>query len=255
MTLALAICCKDGIVLAADSQSTLSTQGQPTRQYTDKLYVLGGRIAWAGSGTVGAIQRVEPELVRHATDILVAFTRHHELGAQEVFRRVNAIQRRVASEVLGDAATTGTSSYLFGGYGAVGQFLLEIAPDGVRQWCQKSGFTAIGSGDIFAIHAYRSVAHYKLPNLSLVQAQALAYRTVENAIATAAYGLGGEIRLAVVTPSSAYLLSETDTRAVQDTVDIWKQREVDILEELGPAPLEPPVPAAPAAPVAEPPSE
>jgi 20S proteasome alpha/beta subunit len=235
LTLALAICCKDGIVLAADSQSTLSTQGQPTRQHTEKLYVLGGRVAWAGSGTVGAIQRVEPELARCAGEVLSAFSRNHEQGAREIFRRVNAVQKQVASEVIGDPAATGGSSYLFGGYGAAGQFLLEVSDDGVRQWSERNGFTAIGSGDIFAVHAYRSVSHYKLPNLGLVQAQALAYRTVENAIATAAFGLGGDIRLALVTPSSAYVMSDTDVKAVQDTVDIWKQREVDILSELASA--------------------
>jgi 20S proteasome alpha/beta subunit len=231
VTLALAICCRDGIVFAADSQSTLSTVGQPTKQDTQKLYVLADRIAWAGSGSVGSIQRVEPELVERAAEIVVAFSKGHEEGARAIFTRVNALQKRVASEVLGDAST-GASAYLFGGHGVAGQFLLEITADGVRQWCERSGFTAIGSGDIFAVHAYRSVSHYELPKLSLVQAQALAYRTVENAIATAAYGLGGDIRLSVATASGAHMLSETDIRAVQDIVDIWKQREVDILEEL-----------------------
>jgi 20S proteasome alpha/beta subunit len=249
VTLALALCCRDGIVLAADSQSTLSTQGQPTRHDTEKLYVLGGRIVWAGSGTVGAIQRVEPELAEHADAILHAFSISHELGARAVFTHVNGVQKRIAREVL-DPDAAG-SSYLFGGYGAAGRFLLEVASDGVRQWSERSGFTAIGSGDIFAVHAYRSVAHYRLPSLSLVQAQALAYRTVENAIATAAFGLGGAVRLAAVTPSGACLLDDTQLKAVQDTVDIWKQREVEILAELAPAASEP----AGADAVSEPPSE
>lgn len=252
MTLALAICCRDGIVLAADSQSTLLTPGQYTRQDTEKLYVLGDRIAWAGAGTVGAIQRVEHVLTQHAGDIVRAFGQGHELGARKIHTRVSAVQREIAAEILGDPMEEGASAYPFGGYGASGQFLLEIDSSGVRQWCERSHFTAIGSGAIYAVHAYRSVAHYRLPSLSLVQAQALAYRTVENAIATAALGLGGAIRLATVTPAGACALGEVELEAVQDTVDIWKQREVEILAELDPAADDE---TPPAAPPAEPPRE
>jgi hypothetical protein len=89
-----------------------------------------------------------------------------------------------------------------------------------------------------------------MSSLSLVQALALAYRTVENAIATAAYGLGGAIRLAMVTPSGACVLDDTRMKAVQDTVDIWKQREVELLEELAGGRREPAEPGR-----AEPPRE
>ena len=232
MTLALAICCRDGIVFAADSQSTLLTPGQYTKQDTEKLYVLGDRIAWAGVGTVGAIQRVDHVLTQQAGDIIRAFSQSHEMGARRIHLRVAAVQREVAAEVLGDPLEEGTSAYLFGGYGAAGQFLLEIDSSGVRQWCERGHFTAIGSGAIYAVHAYRSIAHYRLPSLSLVQAQAFAYRTIENAIATAALGIGGAARLVTVTPDGACVLSDTDLKAVQDTVDIWKQREVEILAEL-----------------------
>jgi len=252
LTLALAICCRDGIVFAADSQSTLLTPGQYTKQDTEKLYVLGDRIAWAGAGTVGAIQRVEHVLTQHAGDIVRAFSQSHELGARRIHTRVSAVQREVAAEILGDPLEEGTSAYLFGGYGVAGQFLLEIDSSGVRQWCERGHFTAIGSGAIYAVHAYRSIEHYRLPSLSLVQAQAFAYRTVENAIATAALGLGGATRLVTVTPAGACILGDTDIKAVQDTVDIWKQREVEILAELEAAAPE----AVPAAgEIEEPPSE
>jgi 20S proteasome alpha/beta subunit len=250
VTLALAICCRDGIVLAADSQSTLLTPGQYTKQDTEKLYVLGDRIAWAGAGTVGAIQRVEHTVNRHAAEIVRAFAQDHELGARKIHTRVSAVQREVAAEILGDPEQEGASAYLFGGYGASGQWLLEIDSSGMRQWCERGHFTAIGSGSIYAVHAYRSIEHYRLPSLSLVQAQAFAYRTVENAIATAALGLGGAVRLATVTPAGACALGDTDLKAVQDVVDIWKQREVEILGELDPV-AAPPAPAA----VDEPPSE
>jgi hypothetical protein len=149
---------------------------------------------------------------------------------------------------VGDPGSGG-SAYLFGGYGVAGQFLLEISADGVRQWGEKNNFTAIGSGDIFAVHAYRSISHYSLASMSLVLAQALAYRTVANAIATAAFGLGGAVRLSVVTPASAYIVPEGDLEAVRDLVALWEQREVELLAGLDAAQ------PAPASDSADPPSE
>jgi 20S proteasome alpha/beta subunit len=238
VTLALAICCRDGIVFAADSQSTLLTSGQTTKQDAEKLYVLGDRIAWAGSGALGAIQRVELALRSHVWEIVRAFSQSHEHGAQAVFDRVNVVQKAVAAEVVGEPGAGG-SAYLFGGYGTAGQFLLEISADGVRQWGEKNHFTAIGSGDIFAVHAYRSISHYSLASLSLVLAQALAYRTVANAIATAAFGLGGAVRLSVVTPAGASIVPEGDLEAVRDLVALWEQREVELLADLDAPPASP----------------
>jgi 20S proteasome alpha/beta subunit len=232
VTLALALCGTDGIVLAADSQATLMTDGAWTRREVEKLYVLGGRIAWAGAGTVGAIQRVEYELRAWEDEITRAFAKSHELGAQHISQRVNDVQRKVASETIGKPSNSG-SSYVFAGYGAAGQFILEFDVDGVREWSERNGFTAIGSGALYAVHDYQRHSHHALLSSNLVQLQALAYRTVENAISTAALGLGGAIRLAIVTRSGACLLDGKAIEAVKDTVDIWKRREVEIFAELG----------------------
>jgi proteasome beta subunit len=242
MTLAIALCCKDGIVLAADSQATMQTKGQPTkRDAVEKLFVLDKKLAWAGSGPEGVIQRVTLELDKHSGDITRGFERGHEAGANEIHKRVNEIQKRVYEETVGDKKAT-NSEYIFAGFGKEGPFLLEIGPESARQWHHTGGFTAIGSGDVFAMHGWRSVSHYEVKSLTLDQAQALAYRTVDNVIATAAFGIGGAVQMCVVTMTSATVSDKTQLDAVQDLIDIWKQREMDVLGEL--APVKTPVAAA-----------
>jgi hypothetical protein len=115
-------------------------------------------------------------------------------------------------------------------------------------------YAAVGSGDVFALHAIRSVAHYDILALGRVQAQALAYRTIDNAINTAAFGLGGPVQLLVVNNGRASLLSKTEIEAVRDLVDLWKRREVETLASL--SAVEPGAAAGmPAPPVEEPPEE
>jgi hypothetical protein len=55
---------------------------------------------------------------------------------------------------------------------------------------------------------------------------------VANAIATAAFGLGGAVRLSVVTPGGASIVPEGDLEAVRDLVPLWEQREVELLADL-----------------------
>jgi 20S proteasome alpha/beta subunit len=242
MTLALALCCKQGIVLAADSQATMQTSGQATKTgAVEKLFVLHKKIAWAGSGPAGVIQRLTVELEKHSGDIVRGFEKGHELGAIEIHKRVNEIQKRVHDETVGDWKATG-SEYIFAGFGKDGPFLLEISGQSARQWHHGTGFTAIGSGDVFAMHGWRSVSHYDISSLTLDQAQALAYRTVDNVIATAAFGIGGAVQMCVVTETSAAVSDKTQLEAVQDLIDIWKQREIDVMGEL--APVKKPVVAA-----------
>lgn len=231
MTLVLAICCADGVVFAADSQSSFSTQGQWTKSDTEKLFVLGDRIAWGGSGPLGSIQRVKVEVDRHAADIVRDFGRRAESGGVTLHRHVHGILKTIADEALGDLKES-LSSYLFGGLTQDGPFLMEVSVQGLREWRQMDHFSCIGSGDVFAMHSYRSLRHHDLRRLKLAQAQALAFRTVDDAIATAAFGLGGVVNIAVVDQDGARILEPQELAATRDAVDLWKRQEVEILGAL-----------------------
>jgi hypothetical protein len=106
----------------------------------------------------------------------------------------------------------------------------------------------MGSADAFAFYAMRSVSHFAIPDMTQAQALALAYRTIENTISTAAFGVGGTVQMLVARPERVWCLDGTEIAAAQDTVNIWKTEEVRILGALGAPPT-----ARPA--VEEPPTE
>ena len=222
----------------------MSTAGQPTKQEAEKLYVLGGQIGWGASGSQGLIQRVRHELESHFTEIRHGFTKDGaEQGARRVFGLVNPIQQQAVKEHVQPFSREPQSvAGLFVGYSKSQAFILEIAREGTRQF-HDAPYAAIGSGDVFAIHAIRSVAHYKVEELTEDSALALACRTVDSAIKTAAFGLGGEIQLLVVTADKARCLSRAEIKPIEDLVDIWKGKEVEALGSLSPEPAPSPQPS------------
>jgi len=244
VTLILAIRFKTGVLLASDSQATMDTAGQPTKQEAEKLYVLGGQVGWGASGSQGLIQRVRHELESHVPEIRHGFVKDGtEQGARKVFGLVNPIQQQAVKEHVQPFSREPQSvAALFVGYSKGQPFILEIAREGTRQF-HDAPYAAIGSGDVFAIHAIRSVAHYKVEELAQDSALALAFRTVDSAIKTAAFGLGGEVQLLVVTAEGARCLSRAELRPIEDLIDIWKGKEVETLGSLSPEPKPPPGPS------------
>jgi 20S proteasome alpha/beta subunit len=234
VTLVVALCCADGVVLAADGQVTSATPGMATKGETRKLFIMADQFAWGGAGPVGSIQRVQVEAEGCIADIVREFKRR-EPGAANLHKHIHKIQKEVEEETLGDDKSKAEqrSTYLFGVFCEQGPHVLEFGLAGNREWHDKEGFSAIGSGALFATHSFRSLRHHELMSLNLAQAEALAWRTVDDAIATAAWGLGGVVDLAVVDSDGARMLEPQEVAAVQDTVDLWRGQEVETLGALG----------------------
>jgi 20S proteasome alpha/beta subunit len=251
VTLILALRHRDGLLLASDSQATAETAGQPTKQETSKLHVLGGKLAWGGSGSVGLIQRVQCELEPKANETAQGMAKHAaEHIARGIFPVVNEIQQKAIKEHVPPFGKVPQSvAFLFVGYAKDGPFILEVSASGTRQF-HSVPLAAIGSGEIFAAHAMHAVAHYDVASLTRDLALAVAYRTIDDAIETAAFGLGGKVQLIAVTKDGAKALGGQEVKAVQDLVDLWKIKEVETLGSLSPA-----APPSESAPAEEPPSE
>jgi 20S proteasome alpha/beta subunit len=245
VTVVLALRYKGGLLLASDSQSTAGTQGQPSKGDAKKLFVLGGIIGWGGSGSTGLIQRVRDELDRDATAICGSLKKHPAgVGSEHIFKIVNkhqqqALKDHVPATGVDPAETMGAIFVGFDGAGS--PFIFEIGTGGQRGF-HPQPYDAIGSADIFAWHAIRSVEnYYNLPELNRDLAMALAYRTIDNAIRTAAHYIGPPVQLLEVTPTDARILDATQIKAIEDIVDLWRSKEVKTLTTL----LEPEAPAIP----------
>lgn len=241
MTLILALRYASGTLLAADSQATSQASGQFTKQEVEKLFTWNGTIGWGASGAVGLTQRLKIKLDGDDKTPKVFANETEEKGAERLLTIVNPLQKEGVKEFVKDAAPPGSTmsvpqniACLFvGAPHKKKPFILEIAANGVRQF-HPVAYAAIGSGDVFALHAIRSVAHYEIQSLTRQQATALAYRTIDNAINTAAFGLGSPVQMVVVEDGAAKQLAKNELEAVRDMVDVWKQKELETLGSLSP---------------------
>lgn len=247
MTLILALACADGIVMASDGQATFSTTGQPVRQPMQKIHSLASCVLWAGAGDVGLLQKIgyaleslEPTKltlpIKGLRPMLFNTIRPVILEAVQAFIPVGPNPQPPMADVL------------FCGYSGDDPWILEITHTASDVQHEEIGFAAIGSADIFPYFALTSLAHYGVRQRSTAEGRLIAYRVLDDAINTAAYGIGTPIQISVVDrpsdaaqPGRARPLSIDELRALQEAVMGWKKTETDSLAEtLGLRPAEGP---------------
>ena len=236
MTIVMALRHSEGFVLASDSQATQFANGQFVKLDSgDKLHLLD-RIGWGASGHEGSIQQIKAALDSKASTIYKEFKNsNNEKGAQMLHSVLLPVQHALSKRYIKEADPQGGEAPLFTaifcGYGKDGPFLMECNKSGGWQFHTRP-FFAVGSADVFALYAMTSVLHYRVESLTEKQALALAYRTVSSAIETAAFGIGGDVQLLKVTKETAVRLQKPELEAIKDTVNIWKEKEVETLGSL-----------------------
>ena len=245
MTLILALACADGIVMASDGQATYSTAGQPVKQPIEKLKALGQCIVWGGAGDVGVLQKVgyaleplQPQQlclpIAQLRPILYQAVRPVMIQALQNFISIPGTQPPVVD-------------LLFCGYWGREPWILEIDPQARDVQHEDAGFAAVGSGDIFPYFAMTSLVHYGVRQRNILQGQLIAYRVVDDAINTAAQGLGPPIGMWVAekpleaeSPAEVRKLLKDELRRIELAVAEWKKIESSTLSEtLGLRPEEP----------------
>jgi proteasome beta subunit len=234
MTLVLAVRCREGAVLASDSQATSDAAGQPTRQPVRKLFAIGGRIAWGAAGSVGLQQRLCEALTAAEDRVLVAADPRDAL-----VETVIGVQQRALRDYVAHPGTRPPDlACIFCWYDAGGGARIFSIPRTGSDHQLHDAHAAVGTGDIFADFAMASVAHLGTPELSVEQAKMVALKTLADAIDVAAVYLGPPIQMAVVTAAGARAVPAREIEGgLADSVDAWKARQ---RESLGP--LAAPVP-------------
>ena len=234
MTLVLAIRCREGVVLASDGQATTDAAGQPTRQPVQKLFDLGGRIAWGAAGSVGLQQALAERLTQDRERLLAA-----EDPREALVDAVIPIQQRALRDfVPHPGAQPPDLACVFCWVGRDGAPRIFSVPRTGSDHQLHDGHAAVGTGDIFADFAMVSVAHLGTPDLTTEQAKMVALKAIEDAISVAAVYLGEPIQMLVVTAHGVAEVPRAEIRGgLSDSVDAWKVRQ---RESLGP--LAPPAP-------------
>jgi 20S proteasome alpha/beta subunit len=228
MTLVLAIRCRDGVVLASDSQATSEAAGQPTRQPVRKLFAIGGRIAWGAAGSVGLQQSVQAALAAAEPEL----ARSDDPRAALVDAVIPVQQRALRDHVAHPGTQPPDLACVFCWCDAAGGARIFSVPRTGSDHQLHDAHAAVGTGDIFADFAMASVAHLGTPELSLEQAKMVALKTLADAIDVAAVFLGPPIQMAVVTATGARAVPPAEVEGgLADSVDAWKARQ---RETLGP---------------------
>lgn len=234
MTLVLAIRCREGVVLASDSQATSDAAGQPTRQPVRKLFDVGGRIAWGAAGSVGLQQALTERLAAERASVLAA---DDPRGA--LVDAVIPIQQRALRDfVPHPGAQPPDLACVFCWIEPGGRPRIFSVPRTGSDHQLHDGHAAVGTGDIFADFAMVSVAHLGTPDLSLEQAKMVALKAINDAIDVAAVYLDRPVQMAVVTPAGVRTVPRAEIEGgLSDSVDAWKVRQRETL-----GPLAPPAP-------------
>lgn len=231
MTLVLAIRCREGVVLASDGQATTDAAGQPTRAPVRKLFDLHGRVAWGAAGSVGLQQTLREQL---------ASLERLDLPAPALRRALTEVvipiqQRAMHDFVSHPGAVPPDLSCIFCWHDEERPWMLSIPRTGADHQLHD-GYSAIGSGDIFAAFAMASVAHLGTADLTLEQAKMVTYKAIADAIDVAAIFLGPPIQMYTVTAAGAREVPAAEIEGgLSDSVDAWKERQRETLGPLAAA--------------------
>ena len=227
MTVVVALSCPEGIVLASDSQET---SGQ-TRTYMRKLYDVNDRLAWGASGETSITERLAAQ-----RGTLVP---HLDAGPFELADQILALttplqQAGLAGYVPLPNTQPAMMAALYCWCDAIGIpriFQVNITGSGS---CFRHHRAAIGSGGPFADVALASVGHLRTHELDLERLKMVAYKAIQDVIFTSSWGVGWPIQAYTITPAEgARMIDTQELAAVGDSVQLWLQKQRDVLGALG----------------------
>jgi len=231
MTLILALACKDGVVIAADSQATFTGSTPRVRVPEQKLWqIRHAPIVFGVSGQVGMAQKVKTELERIHSNVLSGpIAESRPTFKKFVFKVLkDATEHFVPIDATGGKPICNT---IIAGYTDDAPWILEINCNGLDEQHEHRGFFALGSGEAFAHFACASMQHHAVRQMGMRAAQVLAYRTIQTAIEIAAEGLGPPVQMWVIDSSGARALDKGELEIISDTVDTWRELETEFLAQ------------------------
>lgn len=232
MTLIIALACKDGVILASDSQATTFSTGGPIRRTISKIKYLGQNKLWAASGSVGMIQKLEAVFNSLPKEILNAPLSEHQLR-QAIIQNAHALraqelQRHRTLHGPGRDIEAGMADLLIVEY-QNGARIWHINPDCADEFLEEFGYGTSGSGDIFA---HTLIKNYRVKNLSVEQGCLIAYRVLRDAIDIGAFGLGEPIDIWIIDNNGVRQKSQPEMLALRDSYASWIEAEEETFKNL-----------------------
>ena len=191
MTLVLALVCKNGIIMAADSAASFVAEG--IKQPTIKIRQLGNIALWGASGHEGMIQDIEVALTTGRTaDSYMKSAQHCRQQLRQVLHPVYETWRKYQVPIPQIPYNQyQTAHLLFAGFPAGEPCIIEVEPNLAIGQLEDYGHAAIGSAAQFA-QARMYPHRRRFPSLEV--GKVIAYRTMKEAIDMALYGVAEPIQ-------------------------------------------------------------
>lgn len=229
MTVAVALLCADGALIASDS---MGASGLLASRMT-KIRCCGGQPlmwTWAGSDYLG--QQVGRALERWAAD---GEWPGPAGDAHADAERVVDVVRDATTAALGpllpphDPDQAAHAEFIVAGRSPSSTFVVHIRPDLSWELAGDDRLVAIGGGHQYAAVARSLMHHYIEGGLNLEQAQAVIHRAIQTVCEVSAYGVALPVQMGVMTPAGAQVLEPDEIDAIGIAVDRWKTMERETL--------------------------
>lgn len=229
MTVVLASRCRDGIVLASDTQITERDRG--VSYPAQKLHPLGEHAAWGGSGSRAVLMEVAQSFEASAAAIIESEHVSHALQAQ-VLPIMRHHYENFIEHVPGEDEQASPSAYVMAaGYQGETPWIVVINPNGMVGHYEDIGFHAIGGGAPMAQQAGALLAHFRMTERPVEYGVVAAVRVID-ALAQTAPNVGGPLNVARITPDGAHHLDEDEIEEARGHVGRWEKLEEEALDRL-----------------------
>ena len=244
MTLIIAINCKDGLVVASDSQVT---KGQFKETEYQKIYKISDNVLFAAAGSASTIQDLKTILERYKSDLSGELS----VDARQMIRKELGDYIAAEMRMYHQTLMVGDKVALPMGPGGDPQMIpphlsssiiLSIrSENGSRKiWCivpshasniMLEDYAMVGNGSEFAetlIHKYNN-KYYKLKDFDTVKASMVAYRIIQETADTSSYGIGGPIDIWIMNENGVKRLTPNDISVIDQAVKQLVKDEAKLL--------------------------
>lgn len=224
MTLVLGLRCRNGIVLASDSQRTEGSM----RQHVPKLFTSPSGIIWGTAGTIAAQQ----ELYAKMKTLAVEPCPTREAGRDAIVDALKAAIRITAAHMDDPSPAATTAGGIFAWYSHSDRrtFLLRVQHSGAFEFQPQYMALASRHAQSLAQFALNRSEHLEYSSLPLEAAQMIAFSAVDDVIRGAVTAdVGGDVQIATVSDKQAYVLSPLQVRALEDTLGAFRTHQREYL--------------------------
>jgi 20S proteasome alpha/beta subunit len=229
MTLILALRCRDGVVLAGDSQRS---EGG-LRANVPKLFTSPAGILWGAAGSIAIHQELWTAMSKLSVPRNPGRIEARDALAKAV---VQSRARAIAAIENPEPETTSVDA-IFAWYSAADRrtYVLRVLGNGHAEF--EPRYTAVGGPHAHAKFALSSEEYFEFDSLPLDAAQVIAFQTADNVIRATSTGVDFPVQIGIVTPTECRVLPPDETRALSDTVAAFREQKRGLLvrpEAVGP---------------------